>query len=114
MIDGWEKFVRRIYDSLKVSIFVTGSSSKLLASEIATALRGRTITYEIFPLSFKEYLRFRKIEVNTYSSKSISFIQNAFNRFLFDGGFPETVVANDDLQKKIFILPLWKWLLENS
>jgi predicted AAA+ superfamily ATPase len=101
MIDGWEKFVRRIYDSLKVSIFVTGSSSKLLASEIATALRGRTITYEIFPLSFKEYLRFKNIEVNIYSSKSISFILNAFNHYLFEGGFPETVVANSDLQKRI-------------
>ena len=101
MIDGWEKFVRRIYDSLKVSIFVTGSSSKLLASEIATALRGRTITYEIFPLSFQEYLRFKKIEVNTYSSKSVSFIVNAFNHFLFEGGFPETVAANGDLQKRI-------------
>ena len=51
-VPGWEKFVRRIYDTLNTQIYITGSSSKLLGREIATALRGRTITYEVFPLSF--------------------------------------------------------------
>ena len=48
MCPNWELFVRRIYDTLNVEIFLTGSSSKLLTAEIATSLRGRTITYEIF------------------------------------------------------------------
>ena len=85
-VENWEKFIRRIYDTLNVEIYITGSSSKLLRSEIATALRGRTITYEIFPFSFSEYLRFRKIDVNMYSSKSLSYIANAFEDYIQLGG----------------------------
>ncbi len=48
-MDNWEKFIRRIHDSETVQINITGSSSKLSSKEIATALRGRTLTYEIFP-----------------------------------------------------------------
>ena len=54
----WEVYVRRIYNTLSLQIFITGSSAKLLSTEIATSLRGRTISYEVFPFSFKEYLRF--------------------------------------------------------
>ena len=100
-IEHWEKFVRRIYDSLHVEIFITGSSSKLLSSEIATALRGRTITYELFPFSFSEYLRFRKIGVNMHSSKSVSYITNAFDDYITHGGFPETVGALPDIRSRI-------------
>ena len=100
-IEGWEKYVRRIYDTENVQIFVTGSSSKLLSSEIATSLRGRTITYEIFPFSFREYLSYKEIEVNLYSSRSVSYIQNAFGSYLIDGGFAETFDARPDVQKRI-------------
>lgn len=100
-VEHWETFVRRIYDSLNVDIFITGSSSKLLSSEIATALRGRTITYELFPFSFSEYLRFRKIAVNTHSSKSLSYITNAFDDYIRHGGFPETVGVSPDIRSRI-------------
>jgi len=100
-IEGWERYVRRVDDTLNVQIFITGSSSKLLSSEIATSLRGRTITYEIFPFSFKEYLKYKEIEVNLYSSKSVSFIKNAFNRYLVDGGFAETFDETPDVQNRI-------------
>lgn len=100
-VDNWEKFIRRIYDTLKVEIFITGSSSKLLSAEIATALRGRTIPYEVFPFSFPEYLRFRKIEVHLYSSKSLSYITNAFEDYIRHGGFAETIGASRDIRLKI-------------
>ena len=100
-IEGWEKYIRRIYDTENVQIFVTGSSSKLLSSEIATSLRGRTITYEVFPFSFREYLSYKEIEVNLYSSRSVSYIQNAFGAYLVDGGFAETFDARPDVQKRI-------------
>ena len=74
-VDGWEKFVRRVYDSVSQNIFITSSNSKLLSRDIATSLRGRTITYEVFPLSFREYLAFEKIEVDLYSTKSLAFIE---------------------------------------
>lgn len=100
-ITHWEKFVRRIYDSLNICIFVTGSSSKLLSIEIATALRGRTLTYEVFPLSFHEYLRFRKIEIKNHSSRSLNFIKNALEDYIHCGGFPETVGQQQDTQQRI-------------
>ncbi len=100
-IPNWELFVRRIHDTLNIALYITGSSSKLLSSEIATSLRGRTIVYEIFPFSFKEYLHYKDIEINLYSSKSISFIQNAFNSYLVNGGFAETFDESEDIQKRI-------------
>jgi predicted AAA+ superfamily ATPase len=100
-VEGWEKYIRRIDDTLNLQLYITGSSSKLLSSEIATSLRGRTITYEVFPFSFKEYLRYKEIEVNFYSSKSVSFIKNAFNSYLVDGGFSETFDETPDVQKRI-------------
>ncbi len=90
-VDGWEKFVRRVLDNETCRIYIAGSSSRMLSREISTTLRGRTIVYEIFPLSFKEYLRFKDIEINMYSSASLSKIVNAFDEYLKRGGFPETV-----------------------
>ncbi|MDD2358320.1 MAG: ATP-binding protein [Thiovulaceae bacterium] len=100
-ISGWELFIRRIYDTLNVQITLTGSSSKLLSSEIATSLRGRTLSYEVFPFSFKEYLRFKNIKVNLDSSKSLSFIKHSFDEYLVSGGFPETIGQDSSIQKRI-------------
>ncbi len=100
-IEGWEKFVRRLYDTLDIQLFVTGSSSKLLAGEIATALRGRTIMYEIFPFSFKEYLRYRKIDIDFYASESLSYIKNAFGTYLVEGGFAEVFDETPDIKRRI-------------
>jgi len=100
-IKGWELYVRRLHDTENVRLYITGSSSTLLSSEIATSLRGRTISYEIFPFSFKEYVQYKGIEVNFYSSKSISYLKNAFNAYLIDGGFAETFDESADIQKRI-------------
>lgn len=100
-ISGWEVFIRRIYDTLNLQITITGSSSKLLSSEIATSLRGRTLTYEIFPFSFKEFLRYKNITVNFDSSKSLSYIKNNFEEYLVCGGFPETIGQDKTMQKRI-------------
>ena len=94
IVENWEKFIRRLYDTENCQIFISGSSSKLLSSEIATGLRGRTLTFEIFPLSFKEYLRFNNVEINIYSSKSKSQIVNYLQKYLQYGGFPELIYDN--------------------
>ncbi|MEK7852269.1 MAG: AAA family ATPase, partial [Planctomycetota bacterium] len=67
-VPGWERWVRRLCDTEDVEVFVTGSSSRLLTRDLATALRGRSITREVFPLSFREYLAFRSIEVVSHSA----------------------------------------------
>jgi uncharacterized protein len=100
-VQNWEIYVRRIYDTLNLQIIITGSSAKLLSTEIATSLRGRTISYEIFPFSFKEYLRFKDIEVNLHSSKSLSFIKNSLQSYLKDGGFAETIGEDKNISRKI-------------
>ena len=99
-INDWEKFVRRIYDTVNRKIFITGSSAKLLSKEIATSLRGRTISYEILPLSFSEYLRFKNLEPDTYSTKGKAKILSALGEYMSSGGFPEIVNLQKDIQKK--------------
>jgi len=101
VVDGWERYVRRVYDSLDVSVYITGSSSKLLSSEIASSLRGRSITYEIFPFSFREYLRYKDISINLYSTKSLSFIKYSLQTYLVDGGFAETIDEDKTISRKI-------------
>jgi predicted AAA+ superfamily ATPase len=101
VVENWEAYVRRIYDNENISIYITGSSAKLLSSEIATSLRGRTISYEIFPFSFKEYLRYKQIDINIHSSKSLSFIKNALENYLIDGGFAETINEDNTISRKI-------------
>ena len=101
VVDGWELYVRRIHDNFDISIYVTGSSAKLLSSDIATSMRGRTISFEIFPFSFAEYLAFKNIEVNLHSSKSLSYIKNAFESYIVDGGFAETIGEDAFIARKI-------------
>jgi len=95
-VENWEKYVRRVYDTENVRIFITGSSSRLVSKEIAGALRGRTITFEVFPLSFGEFLRFRGVEVRYYDPAQEARILHALNEYLFWGGFPEVVKSEDD------------------
>lgn len=90
-VQNWEKFIRRLYDTENCAVFLTGSSAKLLSKEIATALRGRTLSYEVFPLSFSEFLRFRGIEPDIHSSKSQARIKNALTDYPIRGGFPEII-----------------------
>jgi len=98
-IKGWEKFIRRIFDTVSTNIYVTGSNSKLLSTEIATELRGRTITYTLYPLNFSEFLRFNNVSTNFYESKQKIEIMEYCNKFLYYGGFPE--IYNLDVNLKI-------------
>lgn len=116
MSDGWEQFVRRIYDQHTQHIFITGSNSKMLSSEIATSLRGRTLQYEIFPLSFLEFCDFRNLDVNVYNTSSRSKLIVAFTDFLHYGGFPEIVNANhlyfEKILQEYYFVMLYKDLVE--
>lgn len=94
-VQGWEKFVRRVYDTESQNIFITGSNAKLLSSEIATSLRGRTLSYEVYPFSFREYLSFKKVPRDYYLSENKAKIISAFNDYLYTGGFPEMASEND-------------------
>lgn len=93
-VKDWEIAVRRIYDTKKFNIFLTGSSSKMLSSEIATVLRGRSVSFEILPFSFKEIMAVKKVKLDrniAYSQKRFEII-NILNNYLEFGGFPEIVL----------------------
>ncbi|MCD4668815.1 MAG: ATP-binding protein, partial [Actinomycetia bacterium] len=100
-IDGWERFVRRVYEQISKNVFITGSNSKFLSKEISTSLRGRSINYEIYPLNFKEYLDFMDIEINLNSTRSVSAIINAFENFLSSGGFPELIFMDNEIKDRV-------------
>jgi hypothetical protein len=115
-IPGWEKFIRRVYDTLSTNIYITGSNSKFLSSEIATSLRGRTLVFEVFPLSFSEYLSFKGIGVDLYSSASLAYIKNEQIKFLKEGGFPEILFLDEQYRnqtlQEYFNVLLYKDLAE--
>ncbi len=92
-VEGWEAYARRLVDSPKVQLCLTGSSSKLLSEEIATAMRGRSVPLEVFPLSFGEYLRFnsvfkKQLSAGVYTSAQKGVLRNAMSRYFNIGGFP--------------------------
>ena len=113
----WEKFVRRIYDTETKNIFLSGSNSKMLASDIATSLRGCTVQFEVFPLSFPEFCTFKKIDKSDlYSSANRARIINAATSFLMDGGFPEIALSknvnSDMILQEYYHVLLFKDIVE--
>lgn len=90
---GWEKFVRRLLDSEKVEVFLSGSSAALLSREVATAMRGRGWEVVLHPFSFEEVLRHRGLAVpappGLISAAERSTLEGAFVEYLGSGGFPE-------------------------
>jgi len=100
-VEGWEKWVRRMYDD-GFKFFLTGSNAKLLSKELATLLTGRHLQFSVYPFSFKEFLKFRNIKYNKediYITEKKAFLIRHFNEYVDVGGFPEYL--ND---KKIEIL----------
>ncbi|MDD2708354.1 MAG: ATP-binding protein [Verrucomicrobiae bacterium] len=91
-VPGWERFIRRLLDTEKAEVTVTGSSAKLLSLEVASCLRGRGFATEVFPLSFREFCRFHRVEIpadGVYGAICRSRLLHAAERYLEIGGFPE-------------------------
>jgi predicted AAA+ superfamily ATPase len=99
-VQNWHKSVRSLFETKKYYIFISGSSSKLLSKEIVTSLRGRTLSHTILPLSFKEFLGFKKFELKPfYSSTEENRIKNSLRNYLKFGGFPDMVFENQIADK---------------
>jgi len=115
-VDGWEKFIRRVYDTVSKNIFVTGSNSKLLSTDIATSLRGRNLGFEIYPLSFAEYLSFGGVNTDIHDSRNRAKIASNAAQYLLNGGFPELCFVARDFHIKTlqgyFDVMLFKDLIE--
>jgi uncharacterized protein len=103
-IQGWETFVRRVLDTERIRLHITGSSSKLLSSEIASALRGRSLTTEIFPFSFNEFLTFQgedRGKKARYGSRKRASLQHLAGLYMETGGFPEVQSLETPLRHEV-------------
>jgi len=93
LVPGWETFARRILDSEKVRLFVSGSSATMLSREVHTSMRGRAMEVTVFPFSFREALLHRDLlpekEWDTLPKARRSILEKAFRTYLMDGGFPD-------------------------
>lgn len=87
-IAGWEKAVNSLLENADTDIYVTGSNSKLMASEISTYLTGRYVSIPVYTLSFSEYLEFKKSDSRPQ--------KELLNEYLHMGGFPIVALGNFD------------------
>ena len=105
VVPGWERFVRRVLDSEKVELFLSGSSAALLSREVATAMRGRSWEVVVHPFSFEEALRHQGHPIperpDFLSARERSAIEHAFLDYLGAGGFPEAQGLEDSVRLKL-------------
>lgn len=123
IVPGWEKFVRRLADK-SYRVFVTGSNAKMLSSEIATTLGGRFLIQNVYPFSFREFLKFEGFELKPnwlYTPGTRNGVVRSFDTYFYNGGFPELLSFEDKrswlsgLYQKIFFGDLVaRYSLRNS
>ena len=89
-VSGWEKVINTLLESHDTDIYVTGSNSKLMSSEISTYLTGRYVSIPVYTLSFREYLSFK--------GKEVSDAHRMFAEYLQYGGFPVIAISNFEPQ----------------
>lgn len=110
---GWELFVNRLKRK-GFNVIVTGSNARLLSKELATHLTGRHVSFELFPFSFKEFLRYHgiKFNLNLLSTEERGLIKNKLNDYLENGGFPERLRENVDVKQ--YLRSLYSTILEKD
>ncbi|MFH0923980.1 MAG: ATP-binding protein [Candidatus Falkowbacteria bacterium] len=113
LVNEWERFVVSLYDRrVNVKIFVTGSSSKLLMGEISTLLSGRYVSEIIYPLSFAEFLDFRKEKYTPLIKRPK--LYNYLREYIEFGGFPKVVIEKEKYGKKILLMEYFNSILERD
>ncbi len=102
LVEGWEKFLRRLLDQEMMQLYVTGSSANMLSSEIATTLRGRGWSQEVFPCNLREYADFKGWDTSLpLTPKRSSELRKIAKDYLFWGGFPESLFLSKDLHSAL-------------
>lgn len=113
LVKGWERFVAALHDrKANVKIFVTGSSSKLLKSEISALLSGRYVSEIIYPLSFAEFLDFKKEKYMPVIKRPK--LYNYLREYVEFGGFPKIVIEKEKYGKKILLVEYFNSILERD
>ncbi|MBA3602106.1 MAG: ATP-binding protein [Parachlamydiaceae bacterium] len=103
-VEGWSLVIRRLLDTKDLEIYITGSSAKLLSKEIATSLRGRSLSLEIQPYNFQEYLSAKEISLplKPFGRKVLDKYGSHLTGFFQRGGFPGVQSLSD--QERIEML----------
>ena len=101
MCKEFERTINSLHAEEKYDIYITGSNAFLLSSDLATLFTGRTYEIEIFPFSFKEYMKYFKKEN----------IQEAFDSYIFEGGMSGSYIYNDNKQKYNYINDVYNALI---
>lgn len=98
-VENFEEVINAFREEEEYSIFITGSNSYLLSGELVTKLTGRYLEFEMFPLTFDEYLgmkAFMKLPINTD-------ITNEFENYITEGGFPKTLSFTNLVDKRAYV-----------
>lgn len=113
VIEGWEKFARYLHENRQAHVFITGSSSKLLSSEYSTVLAGRHIDTEVYPLSFKEYMEFKglRIESKLDMISERHRIKRGLKEYIETGGFPKVALEDEERNKKELLYTYFRDIL---
>jgi predicted AAA+ superfamily ATPase len=93
MASGWEAFADRLMRSEKMAVYASGSSARLLSRELGTAMRGRSLAWELFPFSFAEFLDARGIARDLRGQQARLRVRKGFEEYWERGGFPEVLDA---------------------
>ena len=91
-VDKWEKSINGYRKSLNCDIYITGSNSKLLSTELSTYLAGRYIEIKVYPFSYTEVIQFKLLEGLTINEKEI------FNEYVTYGGMPGLLTVNEKMK----------------
>ena len=100
LIDGWEKFARRMADA-GAQIYITGSNAKMLSVDVAAALGGRFFTINVYPMNFSEFLNTKNVKAtpkDVLSTVGGALIRREFDSFFRYGGFPECLNLDNKLE----------------
>lgn len=92
-VPEWERFVRRLHDQ-GYKFIVTGSNASLLSQELGTRLTGRSLRVELFPFSFREFLKFKQIKVPNFkalTTKQKGNLRRLVNQYIVMGGIPDAL-----------------------
>jgi hypothetical protein len=101
-INGWERYVKSVYDSQEFKkIFITGSNSSLLNGDLATLLTGRYITAKVYPLSLKEILKINNITSYMELNSNIPKVLNIVDNMLQHGSFVEVYETQEEFRRDI-------------
>ena len=105
IVEGWEKFCRRIVEKSNAEVIAAGSSSSIYPENISTTLRGRCWSIKVFPFSFREFINVKGLKPGPHLAVSANRFQmlKLFTEYMKWGGFPEVITAQNAYEKRRII-----------